>query len=128
MSKIRGQFQRHVSGIWEELTRASVPSCSIGGYEWGAARRWWGPGLDGAMVEIDSVAESLNGKALLVGEAKWSDAKLPVAELENRLLSKAKNCAFARGRSIVPVVWAKRGDKNTGTRVLTPDAVLDCLQ
>ena len=84
--------------------------------------------MDGDMVEIDGVAESLDGKALLVGEAKWSDAQLPVAELKDRLLSKAKNCAFTRGRRIVPVIWAKHGHKNNGIHVLTPDAVLDCLQ
>ena len=128
LAKIRGQFQQHVSVIWEELARASVPSCSIGGCEWGAARRWWGPGLDGAMVELDGVAESLDGKALLVGEAKWSDARLPATEIKDRLLAAAGNCAFARGRRIVPVIWAKRGQKSPGVHVLTPDAVLDCLQ
>jgi len=128
MTKIRGQFQQHVSGIWEELARASVSSCLIGGCEWGVARRWWGPGIDGTMVEIDGVAESLDGKALLVGEAKWSDAQLPVAELNDRLLSKAKNCAFARGRRLVPVIWSKHACKNTDVHVLTPEAVLDCLQ
>jgi len=128
MAKIRKQFQQHVSGIWEELARASVASCQIGGYDWGAAKRWWGPGMDGTMVEIDGVAESLDGKALLVGEAKWSDAPLPVAEIKGRLLSAAKNCAFARGRSIVPVIWAKRGHKNIDIPILTPDSVLDCLQ
>jgi AAA+ ATPase superfamily predicted ATPase len=128
MAKIRGQFQQHVSGIWEELARASVPSCSIGGCEWGVARRWWGAGIDGSPVEIDAVAESLDGKALLVGEAKWSDAQLPAADLKNRLLSKVANCAFARGRRLVPVIWSKRACKNTEVHIVTPDAALDCLQ
>ncbi|MCX5792569.1 MAG: ATP-binding protein [Elusimicrobia bacterium] len=128
LAKIRGQFQQHVAGIWEELARASVPFCTIGGYKWGAAKRWWGPGIDGAIVELDGVAESLDGKALLVGEAKWSDAQLPAAGLKDRLLAKAKNCAFTRGRSIVPVIWAKQGRKNTDVQVLAPDEVLDCLQ
>jgi len=128
MAKIRGQFQQHVSGIWEELARASVSSCSIGGHEWGPARRWWGPGIDKTMVEFDAVAESLDGKALLVGEAKWSDARLPIAEITDRLLSAANNCAFARGRKIVPVIWDKHGHENVGAHVINPDAVLDRLQ
>lgn len=79
-------------------------------------------------MEIDGVAEPLDGKAILVGEAKWSDAQLPATEIKDRLLATANNCAFARGRRIVPVIWAKRGYKNTAAHVLTPDAVLDCLQ
>ncbi len=128
MTRIRGQFQQHVSGIWEELARASVAFSLIDGCEWGVARRWWGAGIDGAMVEIDGVAESSDGKALLVGEAKWSDVRLSVGELKDGLLAKVKNCAFARGRRIVPVIWSKHAYKNTGVHVLTPDAVLDCLQ
>ncbi len=128
MAKIRGLFQQHVSGVWEELARASVSARSIGGYEWGVAKRWWGAGMDGTSLELDAVAESLDGKALLVGEAKWSDVQLPLTELTDRLLSAAKNCAFARGRRLVPVIWAKHGHKKAGAHVLTPDAVLDCLQ
>ncbi len=47
-------------------------------------------------------------------------------------LKKAKRCQppfFAlRGKSIVPVIWSKRGHRNTGVNVLTPDVVLDSLQ
>ena len=52
----------------------------------------------------------------------------PAAELKDRLLAAAKNCAFARGRRIVPVIRAKRGHKKAGVQILTLADVLDCLQ
>ena len=61
-------------------------------------------------MELDVVAESRDGKAVLIGEAK------------------AKNLPFVRGRAVVPVLWAKRGQDSPGVRILTPDAVLDGLQ
>ena len=52
--------------------RRSVPRLSIDGREWGTANRWWGGGLDKEPLEIDVVAESVDGKAVLVGEVKWT--------------------------------------------------------
>jgi len=128
MAEVLRQLPLHVSLIWEELARASVPSCQIGGHEWGAARRWWGAGSDGTPLELDVVAESRDGKAVLIGEAKWSAADLPASKARDRILSLAKNLPFVREREVVPVLWVKRGQESLDAGILTPDAVLDGLQ
>jgi len=128
MAEVLRQLPLHVSLIWEELARSSVPSCRIGGHEWGAARRWWGAGRDGAPLELDVVAESRDGEVVLIGEAKWSAADIQASKVRDRLLSLAKNLPFVRGREVVPVLWAKRGRKAQDVCVLTPEAVLGCLQ
>ncbi len=58
---------------WEELCRKRLPRmdpatplASLG--PWGAASRWW----KGAAPEWDVVSESIDGRRLLLGEAKWS--------------------------------------------------------
>ena len=128
MAQVRRQLPLHVSLIWEELVRTSVPTCLIGGRQWGAAHRWWGTGKDGARVELDAVAESQDGKAVLIGEAKWSAADISASKTRDRLLSLAKNLPFVHGREVVPVLWAKQGRESPGIHVQTPDAVLDGLQ
>ena len=125
---VRKQLSLHVSVVWEELARASVPFSGIGGYEWGPARRWWGTGKDGDPMEVDVVAESLDGRAVMVGEAKWNEADIHIAAARDRLVSRARNSPWARGREVVPVLWAKRGRRDPGVHVLTPDDVLDCLR
>lgn len=90
----------HVAGIWEELARASVPRLELGGRAWGPAAAWWGPGLDRRPLEVDVVATSLDGGALLVGEAEWSarpNARALLAELRR----KAELLPQARGRAVV---------------------------
>ena len=126
-AKVRKQLSLHVSAVWEELARASVPVCGIGGYEWGPARRWWGTGSDGGPMEVDVVAESLDGRAVLLGEAKWNAAAVDLGAGRDRLLSMARNLAWARGREVVPVLWVKRGLRNPKVHIQTPDDVLDCL-
>jgi len=108
-ARVSQQFPLHVSAVWEQLARASVPCSRIGDREWGPARRWWGTGHDGRLLEIDVVAESLDGRAVLVGEAKWSEAAVNPGAARDRLLSVARNSAWARGREVVPVLWVKRG-------------------
>jgi hypothetical protein len=127
-AKVSKQLPLHVSAVWEELARASVPFSGIGGYEWGPARRWWGTGNDGRAMEVDVVAESLDARAVLVGEAKWSDAVVDSGAGRDRLLSMARNSAWVRGREVVPALWVKRGRRNPRVHIQTPDDVLDCLK
>jgi len=110
------------------MARASVPFTGIGGPEWGPARRWWGTGTDGRPLELDVVAESVDGRAVLVGEAKWSRAAAEPGAAKDRLVSKANNTTWARGRRIVPVLWLKRGGRPADGHVQTPNDVLTCLQ
>lgn len=84
LERIRPAWNGHVGEAWEELARASVPRLPIDGLRWGPAQRWWGPGLDRRPLEVDIVAESLDGKHLLLGSVKWearSDRQRLLAEL-----------------------------------------------
>ena len=127
-ARVTRQFPTHVSAIWEELARASVPFSDICGRQWGPARRWWGPASDGIPVEVDVVAESLDGRAVLVGEAKWNDARVDVIAGRDRLIKMAANSVWARDREVVPVQWLKRASQAAGVCIQTPDEVLDCLE
>ena len=124
---IATKWSHHVGSVWEDLARASVPHLDVGGGEWGAARRWWGAGLDHKPLEIDLVAESFDGERLLVGEVKWteSDSAEPLLrELERKI----ERLPFAGGREVVSVIWlASAGEKLRGETVQVPAAVLSRL-
>jgi AAA+ ATPase superfamily predicted ATPase len=68
-----------VGTAWEDLCRVRLPrvrgASRVGrAGPWGAASRWW----SGSLPEWDLVAESIDGRRLLIGEAKWSER--PVAK------------------------------------------------
>jgi uncharacterized protein len=118
----------HVSEVWEELARASVPFLPLGGRAWGPAGRWWGPGLDRRPLEVDVVAEANDGRTVLVGEVKWSaqrDARALLAELA----TKARWLPVAAGKELVLAVWLRAPiDGPDAARVVTPRQVLDVLR
>lgn len=71
-----------VASSWEDLCRTatprlrgSVPLAKLG--PWQPASRWW----RGGAPEWDLVAESRDGKRLLLGEVKWSERPLAAREL-----------------------------------------------
>lgn len=56
---------------WEEMCRRQIPQVDELGPlrgPWGPASRWW----RGSCPEWDIVSESIDGRRLLLGEAKWS--------------------------------------------------------
>lgn len=100
-----------------------VPRVPYAGHSWGPARRWWGPGLDRRPLEVDVVAESADGKALLVGEAKWSegtDVRAVLAALEE----KCKRLPFAQGRQVIASLWVKKTRGNRGESVFDASDVM----
>jgi len=91
MGLIKKEFPAHVGQTWEKLCRDFVSGNTIDGITYGPAARWWGnlPKPEGGyeQAEIDVVAESLDGKHLLVGECKWRANKGSAdaaADLESR--------------------------------------------
>ncbi|BCO09753.1 ATPase [Desulfolithobacter dissulfuricans] len=95
-----------VADVWEELARWSVPRLAIAGQRWKPAARWWGKGLNGNQMEIDLVAESLDGCSLLFGEAKW-EKKTDVRQTLHRLTNSAENFPKIGKRKIVLALWCK---------------------
>jgi AAA+ ATPase superfamily predicted ATPase len=121
-------FSSHVAGVWEELARRSVSFFNLAGYAWGLASRWWGTGKNGQALEIDVMAESIDGQALLVGEVKWSDrsdAPALVRQLDEKIL----NCPRVRHKHVVRVLWLKCKQRMpAGWHIQTPVDTLKWLQ
>ena len=96
---------QYISTIWEELCRRSVPFI-IKNYEFSPALRWWGKGIDGVPLEIDVVSESIGGKYLLIGEAKWTENK-DVTRVAENLIKKSANLPIINSRKILHVLFVK---------------------
>lgn len=124
---IQKRWAQHVAATWEDLARQSVPALRCHGYTWQSASRWWGAGRDKTPMEIDVVAESTNGKAVLLGEVRWSDGS--TKDEVSALASRAANFPEARGRTICLALWLKRRRRPTnGTAIYTPSDVLGALR
>lgn len=108
-SRLTRFLPRHLGGVWEDLARRAVSRMRIAGEEWGVGGRWWGPGTDGAPLEIDVVAESHDGSTLLVGEAKLEMQKGDWKRTIGALEAKAARLGIAEGRRVVPCVFSARG-------------------
>ena len=88
---------QHLHGeVWEDLARRSVARLDIDGIEWGPGCRWWGTGSDKKPMEIDIVAESVDGSALLIGEVKLSLGQKPLEQAKGELTRKAQVLPVAR--------------------------------
>lgn len=87
-------LSRHWSGLvaagFEDLCRDLIPRAgegSVPGGPWGPPSRWW----HGEAPEWDVVAESADGKRLLLGEVKWRSRPVSARSLareRTRLLAK----------------------------------------
>ncbi len=129
LREIRAHFAQHVAGAWEDLVRSSVTRRRLFDQTWGEARSWWGPGKDRTPVEIDVVAESTDGAALLVGEIKWT-ASRDFDRLTATLRRKAENLPFAEGRQVFFGIWTldAPGRILRGVGRFGPSGVLNSLQ
>lgn len=133
MEEIRSSLPQYVSGHWERLCREAVSGNYILGRRWGEASRWWGsvplsePDANGNKyrpIELDVVAESTDGKSLLVGECKWTEADYAerlLAELKKKTL----NLPLAKGKEVIYVLFLKVAPKdNVQEPVYLPDDVI----
>lgn len=127
-TNIRSRLSKHIAAVWEELARLSVPHLDTGGIQWGPAGRWWGTVQSNRQVELDIVAESLDRKTLLIGEAKW-DESANIERTAAKLQNTAEGLPFIRGRRIVTACWLKQmPHKKTAHTIITPQEVLQCLR
>lgn len=122
---VTAEFSQHVAQVWEELARASVPHSDLGGIEWNPAHRWWGPGLDRKPLEIDVVADSLDGKSVLLGSVKWEE-KMDTARVWSELELAARRFPLTNGRQVKLALWTKHMQE--GPSFLDPSAVLKLLR
>lgn len=82
MRLLKKHWPMHVSSVWEDMCRLGVIRLAkskrfkeLG--KWGPALRWW----HGNAPEWDLVAESLMGRQVLLGEAKWKEKPFTKAAL-----------------------------------------------
>ena len=112
--RIKEPFRAFLGEAWERLVRDALPTHSLPGIasKWKSVGCWWGQGMNGRPMEIDVVAESADGRNLLVGEAKL---KLSRREYEHELAElrvKAELLPFVRDyeKVIVKMFVAEGGD------------------
>lgn len=117
------------AGEWENLCRRSVPMAPISGLSFGQAFRWWGTNINGEMMELGLVAESVDKQHLLVGECKWANISNP-ASVSNALLQKARSLPKLKNRNIIPAVFAKSVHQkaDNSIQIFTPAEVMKRLK
>ncbi len=133
MEEIDEALTGYVSRHWEHLCREAVSGNKLFGFRWGEASRWWGTVLNEEKekyqdCEFDVIAESTDGKALLVGECKWTNPEIAL-EIHRKLIDKISLLSFARGKKIVPVLFLKYHPKDdaSGLNILYPQDVIDTM-
>ena len=130
--ELQQHFNEHTSKWWEVLCRDAVTGNMIDGTLYGVAKRWWGTVLDKEkkphQIELDVVAESLDKKKILVGECKWTSGE-DAAALENELRWKASMLPFAKGKEIVPAIFAKNiTNKSESSLTFTPEDIMELMK
>lgn len=130
---IRRSFSGHVAHVWESLAREAVPSLALGNTSWGPSRRWWGAGKNRQPLECDLVAESFDGKSLLVGEVKLRLSATKRRRTEQTLQSKIDQLPFtSRYRQVVPAIFTdvmdNRSKRSGGITYVSVAKVLQALK
>lgn len=126
--EVMGAWPEHVGLHWELLAREAVARMQIASRRWNSAGRWWGRvGKD--LIEIDLIAESTDGRRVLVGEAKRTCSASEAARIFDALQRKAAACPAVAGRPVDAVVFAlRKKGKITEPRVVDASAVLKSLR
>lgn len=133
MEEVERDFTGYLSQHWEHLCREAVSGNLLFGHRWDEAGRWWGTvrGEEKGSfreMEFDVMAESTGGKALLVGECKWTNPEI-ASELHRKLLDKVSLLPFAEGKEIVTVLFLKNEPKDSaeGLNIMYPQDVINAM-
>ena len=119
----------YTSQAWEELSRNHI---SIHGFEdimFKMASRWWGSYYNEEKkqylpVELDVVAESIDGKHLFLGECKWQE-HIDAKEELIRLKTIAKGLPFGKDHEIHYALFLKEIPKNPDVvKIYYPDEIM----
>lgn len=127
-----GQVLQRLPGYtsywWEKLCRQAMSGSEINGYTFGFAQSWWGNVTKTERIEIDLIAESTDGKALLVGECKWTESE-NAARLLFELETKANKLPFAQGKKIIPCLFLKNSSMDNPTQnIYLPNDIIMMLK
>ena len=128
LQRLTESFPGYTSFWWEKLCRQAVSGSKIGGSEFGYARSWWGNVSKNERIEIDVIAESTDGKILLVGECKWTESE-KATRLINELEEKANKLPFAKGKSIMPCLFLKTKPVDIiSQKIFFPEDIVEMLK
>ena len=127
-----GQVLQRLPGYtsywWEKLCRQAMSGSEINGYTFGFAQSWWGNVTKTERIEIDLIAESTDGKALLVGECKWTESE-NAARLLFELETKVNKLPFAQGKKIIPCLFLKNAPMDNSTQnIYLPNDIIMMLK
>ncbi|MEM6396654.1 MAG: ATP-binding protein [Bacteroidota bacterium] len=92
---------------WETLTRSAIARGLIDGSV-SACSPWWGTTKAKRKVEIDGVAQSPDGKHLILCECKWSEG-VDTQPIHQKLAQVARELPFYNGQEVTTVVATKEG-------------------
>lgn len=128
LQQLRPALGIYMSAWWEKLCRQAISGTEIEGQNFGMARSWWGSVSKTERLELDVVAESLDGRTLLVGECKWTEQE-QASRLLFELEEKVKKWPFAQGKTIIPCLFLKNPPKDkVQAKVFLPEEVLGLLK
>ena len=123
-------MNEYTSEFWEHLCREAVSGNEILGQVWGEARRWWGSVKTDdkiRQIEIDLIAQSADGKSIMIGECKWTNPEIAV-NLAKDLKEKSLLLPFCNGKQILPVLFLKNKPKDmweaNGINILYPEDII----
>ncbi len=132
MDIIANRFSEYAGACWENLCRDFVSGNIIEGITYKMASRWWGKIFpdkttepEGKMVELDVLAESFDGKHLLIGECKWT-TKEDAAKLQHKLEWIAQFLPFKKEKQNVHIfLFLKEEPVNRTTdNIFLPEDIL----
>lgn len=133
MEEIESNLSCYISKHWENICRDVVSGNRLYGFRWGEASRWWGNVATSKKnsfqeMEFDVVAESTDGKALLIGECKWTNPEI-ASELHRKLQEKISRLPWAKNRKVVTVLFLKSQPKDTPAdiNILYPQDVINAM-
>lgn len=142
MERIRKEFNSQVGTVWERACARSVSLRCLFGTEWGIASRWWGNVpvrnekgrvVGGEDIELDVVAESEDGKRLLVGECKWNAPDYAERLLRVLKAKVSRITQFSKYDDVVYVLFLRERPldsdslESIGVHVFYPEDVITML-
>ncbi len=126
MEEISARFNGYVSWHWENICRKAISGQVFKGKRYGLASRWWGNISPGEQMEFDVVAESTDGKSLLVGECKWSDNE-NTAYLFKSIKEKIEQTHLVKNKEVIAVLFLK-SNKKSDENIFTPERIFELLK
>ena len=128
MNQVVQRLSGYTSYWWEKLCRQAISGTEINGYTFGLAQSWWGNVSKTEKIEIDLIAESTDGKALLVGECKWTESE-NASRLLFELETKVEKLPFAQGKKIIPCLFLKNSPIDNFTQnIYLPNDIIRMLK